>query len=142
MVLQNAERIGAGAVLNAAGAYGVKRIANSIGVELPIERRKRYAFVFDCRQSIGPAPLTILPQGIGFRPEGRGYLSNTAPPPERDPIVEDDDFEIEYDLFDEIIWPSLAEYIPAFEAVKLNRAYCCHYDFNTLDEKCHSRPYT
>ena len=44
------------------------------------------------------------------------------------------DFDIDYGLFDEIIWPALAERVPAFEAIKVTNAHSCHYDVNTLDE--------
>ena len=88
--------------------------------------------MFDCREDIGVIPLTILPQGIGLRPEGTTFLTNVAPTSEHDP--ETSDIEIDYYLFEERIWPALAERIPAFEAIKLSSAWCCHYDVNLLDE--------
>ncbi|NIM28034.1 MAG: FAD-dependent oxidoreductase, partial [Gammaproteobacteria bacterium] len=74
----------------------------------------------------------ILPTGVAFRNDGERYLAVVSPPPERDPVTEE--FDIDHELFDEIIWPALAECVPIFEAIKLTNAYCCHYDFNTLDE--------
>ena len=124
--------IEAGVVVNAAGASGVKKITDTVGVDLPIESRKRCTFVFECRERVEPVPLTILPEGIGFRPEGRTYLVNRAPPADADPPT--DDTDIDYYLFENHIWPALAARVPAFEAIRLSSAWCCHYDFNTLDE--------
>jgi glycine/D-amino acid oxidase-like deaminating enzyme len=74
----------------------------------------------------------ILPNGVAFRHEGLRFLTVVAPPPERDPPTTD--FHIDHGLFDDIIWPALAERVPAFEAIKVTNAHSCHYDFNTLDE--------
>ena len=98
--------VACGAVVNAAGAYGAPEICASLGVEIPIESRKRFTYVFECREPIGPTPLTITEAGVAFRSEGRGFVSNVSPPPERDPVTKDT--EIEYTLFEELIWPALA----------------------------------
>ena len=124
--------VACGSVVNAAGASGAPEICESLGVELPIESRKRCTYVFECREPIGPTPLTITESGVGFRSEGAGFIVNVSPPSERDPVTKDTD--VDYDLFDEVVWPALATRVPAFEAIKLTGAWCCHYDFNTLDE--------
>ena len=121
-----------GIVLNAAGARDVSGIAAQVGVDLPVEPRKRCAFVFECRERIGVTPQMILPNGVAFRSEGDRYLAVVAPPPEHDRCTTE--FDIDYELFDELIWPTLAERVPAFEAIKVASVYSCHYDFNTLDE--------
>ena len=130
--LRSGSSLHPGVVLNAAGARDATGLAAQVGVELPVEARKRCAFVFECREAIGITPQVILPNGVAFRFEGERYLAVVAPPPEQDaPTAE---FDIDYALFDEIIWPALAERVPAFEAIKLTNAHSCHYDFNTLDE--------
>ena len=124
--------VACGVVVNAAGAWGAADLCASIGVELPVESRKRFTFVFECREPIGPTPLTITEAGVAFRSEGKGFISNVSPPAERDPATKDTG--IEYELFDELIWPALASRVPAFEAIRQAGAWCCHYDYNTLDE--------
>ena len=132
VTLKEAGEIHAGAVVNTAGASGLTTISAKVGLDLPIESRKRCTFVFDCREDIGATPLTILPEGIGFRPEGTAFLANRAPAPESDPDT--NDVDIDYYLFEDRIWPILAERVPAFEAIKMTGAWCCHYDVNLLDE--------
>ena len=132
VTLAGAGAVACGVAVNAAGAYGAPEICASLGIELPVESRKRFTFVFECREPIGPTPLTITEVGVAFRSEGRGFISNVSPPPERDPVTKD--VEIDHGLFDELIWPALASRVPAFEAIKPTGAWCCHYDYNTLDE--------
>ena len=67
-----------------------------------------------------------------MRPEGAGFICGTAPPPERDPDFED--FDVDYGLFEEIIWPSIAARVPAFEAIKPGRAWAGFYDVNLFDQ--------
>ena len=59
-------------------------------------------------------------------------MAIVSPPKEQDPPCED--LEEEYGLFDEVIWPTLAHRVPAFEAIKLVRAWAGHYDYNTFDQ--------
>ena len=124
--------VACGAVVNAAGAYGAPEICASLGVEIPVESRKRFTYVFECREPIASTPLTITEAGVAFRSEGKGFISNVSPPPERDPVTKDT--RVEHELFEELIWPALAKRVPAFEAIKQTGAWCCHYDYNTFDE--------
>jgi sarcosine oxidase len=89
-------------------------------------------YVFDCRAALPPLPLTIDATGVACRPEGGQYLATISPPEDQDRDC--DDFELEYDTFETVIWPTLAHRVPAFEAIKLTRAWACHYDYNAFDQ--------
>ena len=124
--------IACAAAINTAGASGARELCTSLGVPLPVESRKRCTFVFDCRTAIGPTPLVVTETGVGFRSEGRGFIAVCAPSADQDPDTRDS--SIDYNQFDDVIWPALAARVPAFEAIRLTGAWSCHYDFNTLDE--------
>ncbi len=129
--LAEAGDIACGAVVDAAG-YHAHDIAAMAGLDLPVRPRKRFVFVFDCRAPIEKAPLLIDPTGVYFRPEGASYICGVSPPEDSDPDCLD--FEIDYSLFEDTIWPVLAHRVPDFEAIKLTRAWAGHYDYNTLDQ--------
>jgi sarcosine oxidase len=122
-----------GSLVNSAG-INAARIAGWAGFELPVRPRKRFVYVFDCRDSaeIQKGPLLIDPNGVYFRPEGTSFICGVSPPEDQDPDCTD--LEVEYGLFEETVWPTLAQRVPAFEAIKLVRAWAGHYDYNTLDQ--------
>ena len=129
--LRGGESLGCGVLVNAAGPHA-GALARLAGIELPVRPRKRTTFVFDCREALPPLPLTIDVTGVTVRPEGRQYIAILSPPADQDP--DSDDLEPDYALFDEAIWPILAERIPAFEAIKVTGAWGGHYDYNTFDQ--------
>ncbi|MBZ9909500.1 MULTISPECIES: NAD(P)/FAD-dependent oxidoreductase [Mesorhizobium] len=131
--LDNAETIEAGTVLNSAGPNAGK-VAALAGLALPVEPRKRNVFVFEAREKYADMPLLVDPSGIYVRPEGSVYLTGGAEPEEGDGPADPQDFEVDWPLFEEVIWPVLATRIPAFEAIKPTRAWAGHYDYNTLDQ--------
>ena len=117
-------------LVNAAGPQA-GRLAALFGIELPVRPRKRMSYVFDCREDLLSAPLTIDVTGVAFRPEGKQYIAIVSPPEDQDP--DSNDLEEDYAPFEEVIWPTLAHRVPAFEAIKLAGAWAGHYDFNTFD---------
>jgi glycine/D-amino acid oxidase-like deaminating enzyme len=133
VTLASGQMVACGTVVNASGPYG-GRTARMAGIELPVEPRKRCLFVFDCRAALGsqPMPLTIDPTGVHCRPEGKFYLAGTVPKHDNPP--DHNDFEVNYSEFEDEIWPVMANRIPAFEAIKLVRAWAGHYDYNALDQ--------
>jgi len=129
--LASGGRLACGWLVNAAGVRG-RRVAAMAGVELPVSARKRCVFVFDCREALPGCPLVIDPSGLYFRPEGSGFICGISPA-EGEPDPESEDFEVEHALFEERLWPLLAERVPAFEAIKPTGAWAGHYDVNTYD---------
>lgn len=119
-----------GDVVNAAGA-AAGAVAALAGIDLPVAPKKRQVFVFDCREDLGHLPLTVDPSGVYFRPEGANFICGKSPDPEDDPDCWDD--EIDYTLFEEVLWPTLAARVPAFEAIKMLSAWAGWYEVNTLD---------
>lgn len=131
--LDNGETLEAGIVVNAAGPNAGK-VAAFAGLALPVEPRKRNVFVFEARDKFADMPLLVDPSGIYVRPEGSVYITGGAEPEEGDVAPDPKDFEVNWPLFEEVIWPVLATRIPAFEAIKPTRAWVGHYDYNTLDQ--------
>ena len=110
-------------------------VAALAGLDIPVQPRKRSVFVFSCRTPPHNAlPLLVDPTGVYVRPEGSHFICGVSPPETDDPQPAPDDFEPQWALFDEVIWPVLAERIPAFEAIKLERAWAGHYDMNLFDQ--------
>ena len=133
VTLDNGERLEAGIVVNAAGPNAGK-VAALAGLALPVEPRKRSVFVFEAREKFPDMPLLVDPSGIYVRPEGSVYITGGAEPYETDSAANRADFDPDWPLFEETIWPVLATRIPAFEAIKATRAWAGHYDYNTLDQ--------
>jgi len=132
-LLENGERLEAGTVVNAAGPYAGK-VSALADIMLPVEPRKRSVFVFEAREKFPDMPLIVDPSGIWWRPEGSVYLVGGAESEEGETAADPQDFEPDWSLFEETIWPILATRVPAFEAIKATRAWAGHYDYNTLDQ--------
>lgn len=131
ITLADGQQIQCGTLVNAAGPNG-RKVAEMVGIKLPVESRKRYVYVFHCRESMANLPLVVDPCGLYFRPEGDHFICGISPDESEDP--ECFDFEVDYTPFDELIWPKLAERVPAFEAIKLTNAWAGHYAYNTFDQ--------
>jgi glycine/D-amino acid oxidase-like deaminating enzyme len=129
--LASGARVACGAFVNAAGASGAARLAAQIGLDIPVRSRKRCVFLFHAHERIARCPLVIDTNGVYFRSEGDAYLCGVSPPEAEDP--DSNDFDVEWPQFDEIIWPALAHRIPAFEALRVGRAWAGHYDLNVFD---------
>ncbi len=128
--LAGGQRIGCGWVVNAAGT-GAAALAETAGIALPVQSRKRCVFHFRSPAALPACPLVIDPTGLYFRPEGAGFLAGIAPPEAEDP--ECFDFEVPPSLFEETVWPLLARRVPGFESLRLQSSWAGHYDVNLLD---------
>ena len=128
--LSDGSTVDCSVVINAAGT-GARSLAQSAGITLPVESRKRCIFHFTSSAQITQCPLVIDPSGAYFRPEGNGFICGISPPEDRDP--ECFDFDVQHALFDEVLWPLLATRVPGFEAARVQNAWAGHYDLNTVD---------
>ncbi|MEZ5924205.1 MAG: FAD-binding oxidoreductase [Hyphomicrobiaceae bacterium] len=131
--LATGERIACSTLVNTAGGRG-RIIANMAGLDIPVERRKRDIFMFAASRPVeGPMPHVIDISGSFCRPEGQFYICGDSPPESQDPEADLDDYETRHADFEERVWPAIANRIPQFDAIKLQRFWSCHYDYNTLD---------
>jgi len=132
VTLKSGETIGCDTVVNASGPRAVLT-SRMAGIEIPVEPRKRYTFIFDAEQPLDrDLPLTIDPSGVHMRTDGAYYLAGC--PPDDDPAVDYDDYVQDHSVWEEKAWPAIANRIPQFEAIKLTNSWAGHYAFNVLDQ--------
>ncbi|MFT7593014.1 MAG: glycine/D-amino acid oxidase-like deaminating enzyme [Paracoccaceae bacterium] len=130
--LADGAKISCGAVVNAAGPRAVQ-VARMAGLTLPVEPRKRYTFVFEAARPLDcDLPLTVDPSGMHVRTDGAYYMAGH--PPRVDVPVAADDFQADHDLWQDVVWPAIANRIPQFDALKLRQSWVGHYAYNTLDQ--------
>jgi FAD-dependent oxidoreductase domain-containing protein 1 len=144
--------------INTAGAWSEVAMRNWVTncggnddfFHLPVERRKRCIFQIHCPGNLtGPefdaytlppitTPLTIdANTGVYFRAEGNApgnYICGVSPTDDKN--CENDDVldNVDHDLFEEIIWSTLAELVPKFNELKVVSSWSGYYDYNTLDQ--------
>ncbi|MFZ1813692.1 MAG: FAD-binding oxidoreductase [Rhizobiaceae bacterium] len=140
VTLQDGTEIACGTFVNTTGTRG-NSVARLAGLDIPIEPRKRYTFVFDAAERLDrDLPLTIDPSGIHVRTDGAYYMCGCAA--DDDSPVDPDDFAFDQTVWEEKAWPAVANRIPAFERVKLLNSWVGHYDYNLLDQNAIVGPHT
>jgi glycine/D-amino acid oxidase-like deaminating enzyme len=128
--LADGQRLRSEHVVNCTGAWAGET-ARTAGVMLPVQPVKRQVFVIDpAVKPEGPLPLTVLPSGLYFRTEtGARLLLGKSMPEDAVGF----DFSWDDKRFMEILWPELAEFVPAFDTAKLMRGWAGLYAVNTMD---------
>jgi glycine/D-amino acid oxidase-like deaminating enzyme len=140
ITLKSGEVISCGTVINCSGTRG-SLTARMAGIEIPVEPRKRMTFIFDAEKPLDrDLPLTIDPSGVHMRSEGKYYM--TGCPPDDDRAVDHHDFTPDHDIWENKIWPAVANRIPQFEAIKVINSWAGHYDYNVLDQNAILGPHT
>ncbi len=140
VTLASGEEISCGTVVNTSGPRAA-RTAAMAGIDIPVEPRKRYTFIFSAEQPLDrDLPLTIDPSGVHMRSDGAYYLAGC--PPDDDLAVDYDDFVQDHSIWEEKVWPTIAHRVPQFEAIKLINSWAGHYAFNTLDQNAILGPHT
>ncbi|MBV8186710.1 MAG: FAD-binding oxidoreductase [Alphaproteobacteria bacterium] len=131
VALRSGERLEAKTIVLAAGPWSGE-VAALADIALPVEPRRRSVFVFDVREPPGPTPLVIDVTGTWVRPEGRFYIGGTTPAEGNDPAGAP--LEVQHQEWDDMVWPTLANRVPAFEAAKVVNAWAGYYEYNTFDQ--------
>jgi len=140
VTLKSGEVVSCGVVVNASGPRAILT-SRMAGIEIPVEPRKRYTFIFHAEQTLDrDLPLTIDPSGVHMRSDGTYYLAGC--PPDDDPAVDYDDFEQDHSIWENKVWPIIANRIPQFEAIKLKNSWAGHYAFNSFDQNAILGPHT
>ena len=138
--LASGQRVGCGALVNATGPRAA-RTAAMAGLELPVEPRKRFTWIFEAAEPLEQdLPLTIDPSGVHVRSDGAAYMAGC--PPDVDPAVDHDDFDMDHEIFENKVWPVLAHRIPAFERIKVTSRWAGHYAYNHFDHNAVVGPHT
>jgi glycine/D-amino acid oxidase-like deaminating enzyme len=129
--LRSGERIEADLFVNAAGPWA-RQLALLAGLHVPVYGRRRTVFHLSCPTPLPRTPLVIDTSGVWFRSEGAGFLAGWSPA-DGEPDPDDLPLDAELGLFEERLWPALAERVPAFEALRVERAWAGYYEVHPLD---------
>lgn len=108
-----------------------------LSVPIPVERRKRYVYVFNCQSQNSTSistPLTIDPNGTYFRRDGYSgnYLCGRSPDSLNEPSVKD--LSVDDQFFETNVWPTLAKRVKDFESLKVTSSWAGFYDYNFFDQ--------
>ncbi len=141
VTMASGDVIACGIVVNASGPRAA-RTAQMAGLDVPVEPRKRFTWIFSAEQPLDmELPLTIDPSGVHFRQDGpKTYLAGC--PADPDPAVDFDDFHMDHGRWENHVWPIIAGRIPQFEAIKVVTEWAGHYAFNTFDQNAILGPHT
>lgn len=141
VTLKSGETIACGQVVNASGTRAALT-SRMAGVDLPVEPRKRYSWIFSAETPLDrDLPLTIDPSGVHVRENGGGTYQ-AGGHSDIDPAADHDDFAFDHGLWENHVWPILAARIPQFEAVKVTSEWTGQYDTNVFDHNAIMGPHT
>jgi len=136
--LADGTTIEAGHVIDAAGPWS-RHVAAMAGVDLPVEARRRCVFGFEAQSPVADCPLVIDTSGIWFRPEGESFIGAVSPPAAQD--LDELPLTVDQSLFEERIWPALAERVPSFDSIRQRRAWAGYYEYSTFDQNAFIGPH-
>lgn len=128
--LENGGVIPCSFVVNAAGPWAAA-VAGWAGIDLPVVGKRRTVFHLASPAALPGCPLLIDTSGIWLRPEGQGFICGFAPSADND--ADFAPLEPEHHAFEDHVWPTLAERIPGFEALRMQGAWAGYYEMNTFD---------
>jgi glycine/D-amino acid oxidase-like deaminating enzyme len=140
VTLKTGEVIACGQVVNASGPRAA-RTAAMVGIEVPVEPRKRYSWIFSAEKPLDrELPLTIDPTGVHVRENGGGTYQ-CGGHSDVDPAADYEDFTMDHALWESHIWPVVATRIPQFEAIRVTSEWAGHYSMNVFDHNAITGPH-
>lgn len=128
VVLESGDRVAGDIIINVAGAWGPK-ISAMVGMTMPVEPLSRNTFYFEIRGEVETMPLTKNLNGVTFRQEGGGFTTGTT----NTNAAFGFNWDINHDLFETLLWPTVSHRVPAFEALQVKRSWAGHYAYNWMD---------
>lgn len=120
------------------GSEAVQKTSSAdeiMSVPLPVRPRRRCVYSFQQREGpVTDCPLLVDMSGAYVRREGNSglFLGGMCPPREED--LDGLELSVDYDFFDNRLWPLLARRVPVFEGLKMQNPWAGYYDYNTLDQ--------
>jgi FAD-dependent oxidoreductase domain-containing protein 1 len=130
------QRIAGDYIVNATGAWAAG-ICDLVGMKIPVIPLPRMVYYFETREELEQLAFTRDGLGVGFRPEGKGYICGIT----NYELGGEFCFDVDHGRFDNEIWPGLANRVPKFEAIKMVNAWVGHYAQNTFDGNMIIGPY-
>ena len=122
--IKSIDEINADTIVSAAGCW-----TKDLLKDIPVVPQKHTVFRVKCPKYISEMPLTgDLLSGVYWRPEGGEYLAGSP-----NSKFDAPNLEPEWNDFEELVWPALANRVPAFEKLKLTGGWAGYYDCNKLD---------
>ncbi|MDP2859370.1 MAG: FAD-binding oxidoreductase [Bacillota bacterium] len=123
------ETIATRTVVNATGAWAGE-FARQIGVEVPVRPWRRQVYVCRTPLSGREFPMVVDTTGVHFRSE-TGNRIVAAGATASDSVT----FDVAWDkpAFEDVIWPALANRIPCFDTLLLEKGWGGLYDENPID---------
>ena len=132
LILESGDTLEPEMVINAAGPWAGE-VAAMAGADIPVAPMSRVAHFWRCSEPIEDLPLMKDDQNVFVRPEGEGFVGG-VPTYDIQPGW-DWDFDRGFfaDYFESTVWPLMAQRVPKFETIKLERTWGGHYSQNWFD---------
>jgi len=130
--LESGGTVEADLYINTAGPW-VHEVAAMTGARLPVVPMCRVQHFWRCKHDLEPLPLIKDDSAAFFRPEGDGFAGG-RPTFDIEPGFNwDVDRGFFANYFEETVWPLLANMVPKFAEIRLERTWAGHYAQNRFD---------
>ena len=132
VVLRSGDQMTGDVFLNTAGAWAGE-IAEMTKARLPVKPMCRVQHFWRCAHEIEPMPLVKDESGVFFRPEGRGFVGGRPSWDIAPGFIWDIDSGYFANYFEDTVWALIANVVPKFDTIKLERSWGGHYAQNLFD---------